>query len=94
MWRLYFQLSAEGRKRYYDEMMPLLHHTKAEVLGDRDDDCYYLVYLGTKPSGRGRGYARKLLEEMIARVSIFFSSVCNSCLRQKKKKNTNEKKTI
>lgn len=68
MWRLYFQLSAEGRKRYYDEMMPLLHHTKAEVLGDRDDDCYYLVYLGTKPSGRGRGYARKLLEEMIARA--------------------------
>ncbi|EJT77763.1 hypothetical protein GGTG_02868 [Gaeumannomyces tritici R3-111a-1] len=68
LWRLYFQLSPEGRRRYYDEMMPLLHHTKAEVLGDRDDDSYYLVYLGTKPSGRGRGYARKLLEEMIARA--------------------------
>jgi GNAT superfamily N-acetyltransferase len=73
MWRLYFQLSPEGRKRYYDEMMPLLHHTKAEVLGDRDDDSYYLVYLGTKPSGRGRGYARKLLENMIARVGSTLS---------------------
>lgn len=70
MWRLYYQLSAEGRKRYYDEMLPLLNHTKAEVLGERHDDSYYLVYLGTKAHGRGRGYARKLLEHMIERVSF------------------------
>ncbi len=69
MWRLYFQLSAEGRARYYDEMLPLLHHTKIEVLGERDNDSYYLLYLGTKPNARGRGYARKLLERMFERVS-------------------------
>jgi GNAT superfamily N-acetyltransferase len=64
MWRLYYQLSAEGRRRYYDELMPLLHDTKLDVMGERDDDCYYLVYLGTKPSARGRGYARALIEDM------------------------------
>lgn len=69
MWRLYFQLSPEGRKRYFDEILPLLHDTKAQVLGDRDDDAWYLVYLGTKPSSQGRGYAAKLLQDRIARVS-------------------------
>ncbi|KAH7349278.1 acetyltransferase [Plectosphaerella cucumerina] len=68
MWRLYYQLSAEGRRRYYDEFLPLLHHTKQDVMGDRDDDCYYLVYIGTKPNARRRGYATKLLEHMIARA--------------------------
>lgn len=68
MWRLYYQLTAGGRKRYYDELLPLLHDTKLEVMGERDDDCYYLVYLGTKPSGRRRGYARKLIEHMAAKA--------------------------
>ncbi|RYP10307.1 hypothetical protein DL765_008161 [Monosporascus sp. GIB2] len=69
MWRLPWQLSAEGRRRYYGELMPLLHDTKREVLGPaREEDCYYLVYLGTRPSGRGRGYARKLIEQMAARA--------------------------
>jgi predicted GNAT family acetyltransferase len=69
MWKLWFRLSAEGRKRYYEESLPLLHRTKAEVLGDRDDDTWYLVYIGTKPSARGRGYAKKLIEHMLLRVS-------------------------
>lgn len=69
MWRLYFQLSSEGRKRYYDELLPLLHNTKAEILGERDDNAYYLVYLGTKPHARGQGYAGKLLQTMIERAS-------------------------
>ena len=48
-------MSAEGRRRYWEELMPLLHDVKREVLGPRRDrDSYYLVYLGTKPSGRGR----------------------------------------
>ena len=68
MWRLYYQLSAGGRRRYYDELMPLLHDTKLDVMGERDDDCYYLVYLGTKPSGQRRGYARKLIEDFAAKV--------------------------
>ncbi|KAK7750506.1 hypothetical protein SLS62_007585 [Diatrype stigma] len=68
LWRLPWQLSAEGRRRYYAELVPLLHDTKLEVMGDRDLDCYYLVYLGTKPSGRGRGYGRKLIEQMAARA--------------------------
>ncbi|KAJ8112437.1 hypothetical protein ONZ43_g5398 [Nemania bipapillata] len=68
MWRLYYQLSAEGRRRYYSELLPVLHQTKHEVMGDRDDDCYYLVYLGTKPSGQRRGYGRKLIDHMAAKA--------------------------
>ena len=66
---MYYMLSSEGRKRYFDELLPLLHRTKLEVMGPRDDDCYYLVYLGTKPKARGRGYARKLIEDMVRVVS-------------------------
>ena len=54
--------------------MPLLHDVKREVLGPRRDrDSYYLVYFGTKPSGRGRGYARLLIEQMAVRVGSCFS---------------------
>lgn len=66
MWRLYLRLSGEGRKRYFSEVLPLLHDTKREVLGERDggdERAWYLVFLGTKEGSRGRGYARRLLEE-------------------------------
>ncbi|MCJ1391549.1 hypothetical protein MMC18_004413 [Xylographa bjoerkii] len=62
MWRLHYQLSAEGKTRFFKEFLPLLHDTKTEVLGSRDDDSWYLVYIGTKTSARGKGYARKLIE--------------------------------
>ncbi|KEY71413.1 hypothetical protein S7711_05675 [Stachybotrys chartarum IBT 7711] len=68
MWRLYYQLSAEGRNRYYNELLPVLHDTKQEVMGDRDDDCYYLVYIGTKPNARGKGYASRLILDMMAKA--------------------------
>ena len=68
MWRLYYKLSAEGKNRYFSEFLPLLHDTKHEIMGDRDNDSYYLVYLGSKPSARGKGYARKLIEHMTAIV--------------------------
>lgn len=68
MWRLWFKLSREGKTRFYDEFLPLLHHTKHDVMGARDDDSYYLVYLGSKPSARGKGYAKKLIEHMLAKV--------------------------
>jgi ribosomal protein S18 acetylase RimI-like enzyme len=69
MWRLYFTLSAEGRKRYFDEVLPLLHDTKAQVLGDRDREAWYLVFLGTKPNSQGRGYGKRLVEDGMRRVS-------------------------
>lgn len=50
-------------------MVNVLHDTKMSVLGDRDDEAWYLLYLGTKPGARGKGYAKKLLEFMIQRVS-------------------------
>jgi len=28
MWRLWFKLTAEGKKRYFGEFMEVLHHTK------------------------------------------------------------------
>lgn len=66
LWRLQYQLSAEGKKRFFSEFLPLLHDTKASVLGPRDDDSWYLVYIGTKPSGRKRGYAKRLIEYVTA----------------------------
>ncbi|KAM0323490.1 hypothetical protein ACHAQA_008770 [Verticillium albo-atrum] len=68
LWRLYYQLSPEARTRYYGDFIPLLHHTKEEVMGERDAECYYLVYIGTKPNARRKGYATKLLEDMIERA--------------------------
>ncbi|KAL0262657.1 hypothetical protein SLS55_001627 [Diplodia seriata] len=64
MWRLHFRLSREGRKRFFTEFMPLLHDTKASVMGERDVSSWYLVYVGTRPSARGKGYCRKLIEHV------------------------------
>jgi ribosomal protein S18 acetylase RimI-like enzyme len=68
MWRLNYQLSTEGKKRFFNEFLPLLHDTKASVMGARDDDSWYLVYLGTRPSARGKGYAKKLIQHITARA--------------------------
>lgn len=38
LWRLHYKLSAEGKIRFFDEFFPLLHDTKQEVMGDRDND--------------------------------------------------------
>ncbi|KAL8765639.1 MAG: hypothetical protein Q9209_007371, partial [Squamulea sp. 1 TL-2023] len=59
-----FKLSSEGKSRFQKEFLPLLHRTKAEVLGSLDNDSWYLVYIGTKPASRGKGYARKLIEHV------------------------------
>jgi ribosomal protein S18 acetylase RimI-like enzyme len=64
MWRLYYQLSSCGRKRFFNDFLPLLHHTKEHVLGERDDDSWYLVYIGTRPEARGKGLGRKLIEHV------------------------------
>ena len=69
MWRLNYKLSEEGKKRFFGEFLPMLHDTKTEVLGERDDLSWYLVYVGTRPSGRGKGYARALIEQVTAVVS-------------------------
>lgn len=62
IWRLRYQLCREGRARFFKEFFPLLHETKMSTLGERDDDSWYLVYIGTKPAGRGQGLARKSIE--------------------------------
>lgn len=64
MWRLNYRLSSEGKRRFFDEFLPLLHDTMHSALGERENDAWYLVYLGTKPSGRGKGHARKLIEHV------------------------------
>ena len=69
LWRLRFELSTEGRKRFFDEFMPLLHDTKHEVLGPLDDNSWYLVYIGAKSESRGKGYARALVDDIKKRVS-------------------------
>ena len=85
MWKLYYKLSREGRGRFFNELYPLLHKTKAEVMGDRDNDCYYLVYLGTKPRCRGQGYGKRLILDMAKKVGtdqhgITFTRVICSCI--------------
>ncbi|KAI9829869.1 MAG: hypothetical protein M1819_005967 [Sarea resinae] len=70
LWRLRYKLCAEGKKRFFTEFMPLLHDTKTNVLGDRDEDSYYLVYVGTKPTSRGKGYARKLIEHVTKQADV------------------------
>lgn len=62
MYSLNWKLSKEGKKRFFDDFLPLLHNTKRQVLGKDDDNAWYLVYIGTKPSSRGKGYARRLIE--------------------------------
>ena len=64
MWRMQFSLSTEGKERFFNEFLPLLSKSKAEVLGDRDHHSWYLNYIGTKASARGKGYARKLIEHV------------------------------
>lgn len=70
MWRLLYKLSREGKTRFYNEFLPLLHDTKHDVMGARDNDSWYLVYIGSKPSARGKGYARKLIEHGASLVSL------------------------
>lgn len=75
MWRLRYQLSPEGRKRFFTEFLPLLHRTKYDVLQEFDDYSWYLVYIGTKPEARGKGYARALIEMVTNQVSPIHVSV-------------------
>jgi ribosomal protein S18 acetylase RimI-like enzyme len=68
LWRLAYKLSKEGKTRFFDEFIPLLSRTKLEILEERDKKSWYLNYIGTKPEGRGRGYARKLIEHVTKMV--------------------------
>ncbi|KAI5820985.1 acyl-CoA N-acyltransferase [Pyronema omphalodes] len=76
MWRLYFKLTAEGKKRYFGEFMEVLHQTKVNALGEQDNDAWYLVYIGVTPSARGRGYARKLVEHVTDKVDSEGGAPC------------------
>ena len=62
MWRLQWSLSTEGRERLFKEFLPLLSRSKLEVLGDLEPNSWYLNYIGTRASARGKGYARKLID--------------------------------
>jgi ribosomal protein S18 acetylase RimI-like enzyme len=64
-----WKLSKEGKKRFFDEFMPLLHDTKHEVLSKDEERSWYLVYIGTKAGSRGKGYAKALIEDTTKQVS-------------------------
>lgn len=64
LWRLNYRLSPEGKRRFFNEFFPLLHDTMHATLGERELETWYLVYLGTRPAGRGKGHARKLIEHV------------------------------
>ena len=64
MGQLNHRLSAEGKDRFFNEFLPLLHDAKHAVLGDRDEKSWYLVYIGCRADARGKGYARKLVDHV------------------------------
>ena len=68
-WNLGTKLSAEGYKRFFSEFLPKLHTTKHHILQQNDEKSWYLVYVGTRPQSRKRGYARKLVEHTLKDVS-------------------------
>ena len=72
LWRhwmeLRWQLSKEGRVRFFKEFMPLLHTAKLDVLKERDPDSWYLVYIGTHSRARGKGLAKRLVGEVTRKV--------------------------
>ena len=74
MFGLNLKLSKEGKKRFFDEFLPLLHDTKRDALGKDDANSWYLVYIGTKPGSRGKGYAKSLIEYTTKQVSSQNSS--------------------
>jgi hypothetical protein len=74
LWRMYYKLSPEGRKRFFAEFLPLLHDTKRNVLGERDAESYYLVYLGTRPSEQRKGYGKALIEHVTRQVWLHHHS--------------------
>jgi len=76
MWRLWFKLTREGKKRYFGEFMDVLHQAKCDTLGEQDKDAWYLVYIGVVPSARGRGYARKLIEHVTDQVDAEGGAPC------------------
>lgn len=73
LWSIRFRMPGESRRRYFSEIGPLLRRTKREVLGEREREAWYLVYLGTRPESRGRGWAGRLVGDVVRVVSLFRS---------------------
>ncbi|KAL7269135.1 hypothetical protein RUND412_008212 [Rhizina undulata] len=76
MWRLWYKLTKEGKRRYFEEFLEVLHRTKEEVMGEQDKDAWYLVYVGVVPSARGRKYAKKLIEYVTQKVDAEGGAPC------------------
>ncbi|PFH58667.1 hypothetical protein XA68_13358 [Ophiocordyceps unilateralis] len=72
-WRLAYQLPVEARKRFFDELVPALHDTREKTMGERNNDTWYLGYIATKPSARGRGYASKLIRDVTQKAGLTIS---------------------
>lgn len=58
------QIPVETSRRCFSELGPALHRTRKETMGARNNDTYYLGYIGTKPCARGKGYASALIRAM------------------------------
>lgn len=70
---LRYKLSKEARERFFTEFLPLLHDTKTRVLRENDDNSWYLVYIGTKPGSRGKGFAKALIQHTTSQVNMVLS---------------------
>ena len=67
---MYYKLSRIGRHRLFREFFPVLHDTKEAVLGHERSEytSWYLVYIGTRPAARGKGYAKMLIRDVTRRA--------------------------
>src|SRR5690349_2452447 len=70
IWRLNFELTEQGCERFFDELVPFLDKTKSRILAHRKDKAYHLIFIGTRAESRGAGYCSRLMEPMMAKVSL------------------------
>ncbi|VBB77424.1 Conserved hypothetical protein [Yarrowia lipolytica] len=64
-WTLPYKFGKEGRIRYFKEYLPKIDEARERHLKPEDAyNVWYLGYLGTLPSARGKGLSRKLVEHV------------------------------
>ncbi|GMM29072.1 hypothetical protein DAMA08_017880 [Martiniozyma asiatica (nom. inval.)] len=63
--KLAWKTGAEGRKRIFQTMFPVLHGNFHDIMHNKgEENTFTLVYLGSTPKARGKGNVRAIFEWM------------------------------
>lgn len=65
MLRFEYLIGSNGRAFYNNSFVNFLKTQKKEILGNDNDNSWYLSIIGTKLSSRGKGYSRELIEPIV-----------------------------